>query len=88
MTMRLNNIYSVGDYFFIDFSVENKTNLRFDIDQLRFKLSDKRVQKSVNNQIVNLSPVFVLEKSKQFLHGYRNVVVLKKMTFPNSKVLR
>ena len=87
MTMRLNNIYSVGDYFFIDFSVENKTNLRFDIDQLRFKLSDKRVQKSVNNQIVNLSPVFVLEKSKQFLHGYRNVVVLKKMTFPNSKVL-
>ena len=87
MTMRLNNIYSVGDYFFIDFSVENKTNLRFDMDQLRFKLSDKRQQKSVNNQIVELSPVFILEKSKRFLHGYRNVVVLKKMTFPNDKVL-
>ena len=35
MTMRLNNIYSVGEYFFIDFSVDNRTNIRFDIDQLR-----------------------------------------------------
>lgn len=30
MAMRLNNIYSVGKYFFLDFSVENKTNIRFD----------------------------------------------------------
>ena len=30
MVMRLNNIYSVGDYFFIDFSIENKTNIRFE----------------------------------------------------------
>lgn len=38
MVMRLNNIYSVGDYFFIDFSIENKTNIRFDIDEIRVKL--------------------------------------------------
>lgn len=31
--MRLNNVYAVGEYFFIDFSVENKTNIRFDIDE-------------------------------------------------------
>ena len=37
MVMRLNNIYSVGEYFFIDFSVENKTNIRFDIDEMRIK---------------------------------------------------
>ena len=42
MTMRLNNIYSVGEYFFIDFSIENRTNIRFDIDELRVKLSDKK----------------------------------------------
>jgi hypothetical protein len=29
----------------------------------------------------------VLEQSKSFLHGYRNVIVVKKMTFPNDKVL-
>ena len=87
MTMRLNNIYTVGEYFFIDFSVENRTNLRFDIDELRFKLSDKKQQKATNVQELALEPVLLLDKSKSFQHGYRNVVVLKKMTFPNDKVL-
>ena len=40
--MRLNNIYTAGDYFFLDFSVDNKTNIRFDIDQTRLKLDDKK----------------------------------------------
>lgn len=87
MVMRLNNIYSVGEYFFIDFSVENRTNLRFDIDELRFKLADKKQQKSTNVQIVELEPVLLLDKSGSFRHGYRNVVVLRKMTFPDDKVL-
>ena len=87
MTMRLNNIYTVGEYFFIDFSVENKTNLRFDIDELRFKLCDKKQQKSTNVQEIDLTPVMLLDKATTFKHGYRNVVVLKKMTFPNDKVL-
>ncbi len=87
MVMRLNNIYSVGEYFFIDFSVENKTKLRFDIDELRFKLSDKKQQKATNVQIVELEPVLVLDRSTSFRHGYRNVVILKKMTFPGDKVL-
>ena len=87
MVMRLNNIYSVGEYFFIDFSVENRTNLRFDIDELRFKLADKKQQKSTNVQIVELEPVLLLDKSGSFRHGYRNVVMLRKMTFPGDKVL-
>ena len=45
MVMRLNNIYSVGNYFFIDFSIENKTNIRFDIDEIRVKLTDKKLAK-------------------------------------------
>lgn len=87
MTMRLNNVYTVGEYFFIDFSVENRTNLRFDIDELRLKLDDKKQSKATNVQSVELKPVLVLDKSQHFQHGYRNVVVLKKMTFPNDKVL-
>lgn len=87
LTMRLNNIYSVGEYFFIDFSVENMTNLRFDIDELRLKLSDKKQQKATNVQELALEPVLTLNNVKSFQHGYRNVVVVKKMTFPNDKVL-
>ena len=87
MEMRLNNIYSVGEYFFLDFSVSNKTNLRFDIDELRVKLCDKKQQKATNVQFVELEPELVLDKSMSFYRGYRNVVALKKMTFPNDKVL-
>ena len=87
MTMRLNNVYTVGEYFFIDFSVENRTNLRFDIDELRVKLDDKKQAKATNVQSVELKPVLILDKSQHFQHGYRNVIVLKKMTFPNDKVL-
>ena len=29
----------------------------------------------------------MLEQGKSFLHGYRNIVVIRKMTFPNDKVL-
>lgn len=87
MTMRLNNIYAAGDYFFIDFSIENRTNIRFDIDEIRVKLADKKVSKATNSQVVELKPELVLEPSRSFLHGYRNVVVIKKLTFPNDKVL-
>ena len=87
MTMRLNNIYAVGEYFFIDFSIENRTNIRFDIDEIRVKLADKKLTKATNAQVIELVPELVLEAGKTFRHGYRNVVVVKKMTFPNDKGL-
>ena len=87
MVMRLNNIYSVGEYFFIDFSIDNKTNIRFDIDEIRIKLADKKLSKATNAQIVELTPALVLEQASSFKHGYRNVIVLKKLTFPNDKIL-
>ena len=87
MIMRLNNIYAVGEYFFIDFSVENRTDIRFDIDEIRVKLADKKVSKATNSQIIELKPEMMLEKTKSFLHGYHNVMVVRKMTFPNDKVL-
>ena len=87
MTMRLNNVYAVGDYFFIDYSIENRTNIRFNIDEVRIKLADKKVSKATNSQIIELKPEMTLELTKSFLHGYRNVMVIKKLTFPNDKVL-
>lgn len=87
LMMRLNNIYSCGDYFFIDFTVLNRSRLKFDIDDIRFTLSDKKIAKATNQQVVSLQPVFLLDKSQSFRSAYRNVVVIKKMTFPNDKVL-
>ena len=76
MEMRLNNIYAVGDYFFIDYSVENKTNIRFDIDEIRLKLADKKISKATNNQVIELTPEMQLEQTKSFKYGYRNILVV------------
>lgn len=87
LRMRLNNIYTCGEYFFIDFSISNRTNIRFDIDEIRLKLADKKITKATNSQIIELKPEMMLEKAGSFRGGYRNVIAVKKLTFPNDKVL-
>ena len=84
----VNNIYTVGDYFFIDFSLYNKTKIKYDIAELRIKLTDKKETKATNSQTIELSPVYSLNNAKSFKKAYRNVIVVNKLTFPNEKVLR
>lgn len=87
LRMRLNNIYTAGEYFFIDFSISNRSNIRFDIDEVRLKLTDKKITKATNSQTIELKPEMMLEKCVSFHKGYRNVIAVKKLTFPNDKVL-
>ena len=84
----VNNIYAVGDYFFIDYSLQNKTKIAYDIEELRVKLTDKKETKATNSQTIELSPVFSLNHVRKFKKSYRNVLVLPELTFPDEKVLR
>lgn len=84
----VNNIYSIGDYFFIDYSLKNRTKIAFDIAELRVKLTDKKEMKATNSQTVELTPAFSLNLAKKFKKNYRNVLVIPKLTFPDEKVLR
>lgn len=84
----VNNIYSIGDYFFIDYSLQNSTKIAYDIAEVRVKLTDKKEVKATNSQTVELSPVYSLNLAKKFKKNYRNVLVLNKLTFPDEKVLR
>ena len=84
--VRLNNVYTIGDYFFIDLSARNKTDIPYTVDQMRFKVEDKKITKATNNQAVEIQPVFALYNTKSFQKRYRNVLVFKKFTFPNEKV--
>lgn len=87
MTIRLNNVYTVGEYFFLDFSIDNRSNIRFDIDEIRLKLMDKKISKATNAQVIELRPALMLDRTTSFKKGYRNVLAVKKLTFPNDKVL-
>lgn len=83
----VNNIYAVDDYFFIDFSLYNSTKIKFDIDEIRIKLTDKKESKATNTQTIELTPAYMLNKANSFKKGYRNVIVLNKLTFPDEKIL-
>jgi conjugative transposon TraN protein len=87
ITGQVNQIYTVDDYIFLDISFTNTTNLKFDLDQLRFKIEDKKITKATNVQSIEIEPEYQLFSPESFEKKYRNIYVFKKITFPNSKVL-
>jgi conjugative transposon TraN protein len=83
----LYDVYTAGDYIFIDLGYRNKTNLAYNIEDFRFHIDDKKITKATNVQSVELHPEFVLFNNPLFQKTYRNIIVLRKLTFPGNKVL-
>ncbi|MGC4128579.1 MAG: conjugative transposon protein TraN [Bergeyella sp.] len=88
LSMQLNNVYVLEDYIFLDMTINNFSNLKYDIDAIKFSVEDKKIYKATNNQSIELEPVFTLADSKQFRKKHRNIYVFKKFTYPNSKILK
>lgn len=86
LKVTLNNIYTVDKYFFIDLSLKNRSNIQFDIDQIRFKVEDKRMTKATNLQSVEIKPIITYLDDNSFKKKYRNIFVFEKFTFPEDKV--
>jgi len=84
---KLNHVFTVGDRIFLDITYYNKTNLLYQIDQMRFKIEDKKIAKATNAQSVEIQPVWQLYSKDSFKNYYRNIYVLEKFTFPGNKVL-
>ncbi|RZM21437.1 MAG: DUF4138 domain-containing protein [Pedobacter sp.] len=84
---KLNHVYTAGDHIFLDITYYNQSNLAYQIDEQRFKIEDKKITKATNVQSVEIKPVWQLYKNSAFKKHYRNVYVLKKVTFPGNKVL-
>ena len=78
----INNIYSIGDYFFIDYSLQNKTKIPYDIEELRVKLTDKKEVKATNSQTIELTPAYSLNLAKRFKKHYRNALRPAEADFP------
>jgi conjugative transposon TraN protein len=86
LRITLNNIYTIKGYFFIDVSIRNKTNIEYDVDQIRFKIEDKRHTKATNFQQIEVEPVLSINEGETFVKEYRNIYVFEKFTFPDEKV--
>ena len=88
LAMKLNNVYVMSDYIFLDVSFENKTNLSYDIEGIKYSIEDKKIYKATNNQSIELKPVYQLHKPTHFKKSFRNIYIFKKFTYPNSKVMK
>lgn len=86
MRVTLNNIYTVDKYFFFDISLLNKTNIQYDIENIRFFVEDKKKTKATTFQSIELTPRLVSQKDKNFKRKYRNIFVFDKFTYPEDKV--
>ncbi|MBS1527802.1 MAG: DUF4138 domain-containing protein [Bacteroidetes bacterium] len=83
----LYHLYTAGDYIFVDLGYRNKNNLWYDVDELRWHIDDKKIAKATNVQSVELKPEFVLFDITRFQKSYRNIIVLRKLSFPGNKIL-
>ncbi|MDR1370503.1 MAG: conjugative transposon protein TraN [Dysgonamonadaceae bacterium] len=86
LRITLNNIYTIKGYFFIDVSIRNKTNIEYDVDQIRFKIEDKKQTKATNFQQIEMEPVLSINEGDKFTKEYRNIYIFDKFTFPDEKV--
>ncbi|WP_158542221.1 DUF4138 domain-containing protein [Pedobacter chinensis] len=85
ISLVVNRVYTLGDCILLDLSFHNSTNLTFDVDELRFKIADRKINKSTNVQSIELKPVFQLYPFERFSKSYRNIYFIKKTTFPGDK---
>jgi conjugative transposon TraN protein len=90
MQLDVNNIYIVGDFLLFDVSAKNTTKLQYDVDQVRFKLTDKKRVASHGSQEIELNPVYQMypNEGAVITDKWRNFYLFKKFTFPGEKVFK
>ena len=74
------------DHYFFDITIQNQSNIVFNIDQFRFKIEDEKLTKATNFQQIEMSPTYQYNHTADVTKIYRNVFVFEKFTFPNDKI--
>lgn len=85
LQLTVNNVWVSQAYYFMDLTIENSTNIQYDIDQLRYKIVDKKLKKATNSQDKELHAVYQTNSNMYFKGQMRNIIVFKKFTFPQKK---
>jgi conjugative transposon TraN protein len=86
----VNNIYTAGEYILVDLSLKNKTNLPFDIAEVRFKILDKYEVSAHVSQELEYPPIYQFNKADNgtVKNRWRNFYIFPKFTFPDNKTFQ
>lgn len=83
----LNGITTVGQYILLDISFDNATKIPYEIDVLRMRIEDRKQHKATTVQSLDVVPISSFRDITIFEKSYRNIFVLRKLTFPDHKLL-
>ena len=90
MRSRVNNIFVAGDYLLFDISLDNHSNMTLDIDEVRFKLTDKKQLDAHVSQERLLTPLYSYFDHSEvgITANWRNFYLFPRFNFSADKVLR
>jgi conjugative transposon TraN protein len=85
----VNNIFICGDFIMIDIGLENQSKLALDVDEIRFKLTDKSRLNAHVSQDVELKPLYSFydQDEVRVTSSWRNFYIFQKFTYPTEKKL-
>jgi len=84
----LNGISTIGEYILLDIGFDNTTHIPYEIDGLRFRIEDQKQHKATTVQSLEILPVSSLQNNQVFEKSYRNIFVMRRLTFPDHKLLK
>jgi conjugative transposon TraN protein len=89
MLLTVNNIFIVGDFLLFDITCINNTRLSYNVDDIRFKLQDKKKVNAHVSQEIELKPVYQFYNTQDatIKNKWRNLYLFRKFTYPGEKVL-
>ncbi|GAB3307651.1 conjugative transposon protein TraN [Hymenobacter tenuis] len=90
VTLALQGIYTQGDTFFLPLWMQNKTNINYDVDFVKFYIRDKKKTKRTAEQETEVAPLYVFNAGQSKIAGpgeLERVYVLRKFTIPDDKNL-
>lgn len=89
MKLWLNGVYVFGDYILLDVKAKINSKLQYNIDNIRFKIVDKKQLKATVSQDIEITPYYTLYPiaGSIIYKKWRNFFVFKKFTYPSAKFL-
>lgn len=87
MKMEMTALYIKGDVLFCRINMQNRSNINYGIDQLRFYIRDQKKSKRTATQELEITPLYVKGDTSIIAGQTENVFVyaLPKFTIPDKK---
>lgn len=87
--MKLNGLFIHDNIMYLRVSISNKTNINYDIDQLRFYIRDQKKAKRTATQELEINPLYIKGDTSVIAGETERVFVyaVPKFTIPDKKYL-